>query len=322
MTGSSTSTSVPADAVPPPRPAGLALLRALRPHQWAKNALLLTPALLAHLLPWQSESAARQWTQLLAATAAFCLMASAVYVVNDLVDLAADRQHPHKRRRPFAAGELSPHRGPLIALVLVLASGALAALAPPQFWGILVGYAALSLAYSLWLKRKMLVDVFLLAALYTLRLIAGGAAAEVPVSNWMLAFSIFLFTSLAFAKRYVELDRSELDDTTPVAGRAYRRDDLAMIASAGPASAYLAVLVLALYVNDSSGAARSLYRAPLFLWLLCPLMMYWTTRIWFFAHRRALDEDPIAFALHDRISWLVLIVAGLLVVAAWQPWNG
>ncbi|MDB5295241.1 MAG: Decaprenyl-phosphate phosphoribosyltransferase, partial [Phycisphaerales bacterium] len=282
-------------------------VRALRPHQWVKNALVPVPLLLAHRLPWDHPDPLGdplwQWARAVAAVAAFCLAASAIYLVNDLRDLEADRAHPTKRRRPFASGALPTAFGlPMVASLMAAMAG-ICALLPPRFALVLGLYVSLSLAYALWLKRKLLVDVFVLAGLYTLRLLAGGEAAGVGISRWLLAFSIFFFVSLAFAKRYSELQLMAAEGRTKASGRNYTLDDLRVIEGAGPASGYLAVLVLALYINDASGAAGRLYAEPFFLWLLCPLLMYWVSRVWFLAGRQMLDDDPILFAVRDKVSW-------------------
>jgi 4-hydroxybenzoate polyprenyltransferase len=303
-----------------------AAVRALRPHQWVKNLLLLVPLVLAHRPPWAAADAAgdplRQWLQVAGGFVAFCLTASAIYVINDLRDLAADRQHPTKRNRPFASGALPLAAGPGLILGLLAAAAVLSAALPWRFAAVLIVYAAASISYSLWLKQRMLVDVFVLAGLYTLRLEAGGRVGELVTSHWLLAFSIFLFVSLAFAKRYTELAGLVERGKSSAAGRNYTVDDLDIIESVGPASGYMAVLVLALYINDGVTGAARLYPVPRFLWLLCPLLMYWVTRVWFIARRRALADDPILFALKDRVSWYSLLAAGLMVLLASQPWRG
>lgn len=306
----------------PPVSVSAAAIRALRPYQWVKNVLLLLPLLLAHVLPWQSQAAGRQWLNALGGFLAFCLTASAIYVINDLKDTEADRLHPSKRHRPFASGSLSTAAGPPMVLGLIVVASLLCFFLPLAFGPALAAYAALGAAYSLWLKQRLLLDVFVLAGLYTLRLLAGGYAGQVEVSKWLLAFSIFFFVSLAFAKRYAELRWLEGQGQVEARGRNYTTADLRVVENAGIASGYLSVLVLALYINDASGAASKLYVTPGFLWLLCPLMMYWVTRIWFVAGRGALVDDPILFAIRDRVSWGVLALAILAVVAAWQPWRG
>jgi 4-hydroxybenzoate polyprenyltransferase len=290
------------------------VVRALRPHQWVKNLLLFVPLLLAHEVDRASRSA--RLADLAVAFAAFCCVASAGYVLNDLWDRDVDRRHPTKRDRPLAAGRLSARAGALLAAGLYLA-GLAASLAtlPRAFTGLLVIYALLTALYSLWLKKLLLVDVFVLAGLYTQRVVAGGAAGGVHTSEWLLAFCIFFFLSLAFAKRYVELLRVQAESGAQIPGRAYRLEDLAVMEAVGPASGYLAVLVMALYVN--SAKASQLYRSAVLLWLLCPVLLYWITRIWFLARRRSLTEDPILFALHDRVSLTCAALGVLLVLVAW-----
>ena len=308
----------------PPSPTSslaIALARELRPHQWVKNLLLLVPLGLAHVLPWQGVDAAWQWAMAACGFVAFCLTASAIYAINDLRDLESDRAHPTKRRRPFASGALPTKMGLPLVAALLLAAAALCLAMPPRFAGTLLVYALLSCGYSFWLKQRMLVDVFVLATLYTLRLEAGGFAAGVVVSKWLLAFSIFLFVSLAFAKRYAELTMLQERGQTQSRGRNYTVDDARIIEGTGPASGYMAVLVLALYINDASSAAGRYYPTPIFLWALCPLMMYWITRVWFFARRKVLHDDPIVFAIKDRVSWLTMLGALALVLMASQTWQ-
>jgi 4-hydroxybenzoate polyprenyltransferase len=287
------------------------VVRAVRPYQWAKNLLLFVPLVMSHQLGNHHRLA-----NVLLAFAAFCLCASASYVVNDLWDREHDRQHPLKRNRPFAAGRLSATTGTLMALVLFAAGLTLSALLLPRgFTAMLALYVLLTTLYSFWLKRKLLLDVFFLAGLYTHRVLAGGQAAEVEVSKWLLAFCIFFFLSLAFVKRYAELLRVQDEKAGEVPGRAYRVEDLEIMSAVGPASGYLSVLVLALYVNQSPEAAK-LYQSPSLLWILCPVMLYWITRIWFIARRQKLIEDPILFAMKDRVSLLTVGVVMLLLVLA------
>ena len=307
------ATTAAAPAAPGGRSTARGLVEAIRPHHWVKNVLLFVPLLLSHQVGDASRLAAAA-----VGFVAFCLCASAAYVLNDLCDREHDRHHPVKRARPFAAGRLSARAGALTAGGLLAGGVALAALLlPPRFTGLLLLYVATTAAYSLYLKRKLLLDVFVLAGLYTGRVLAGGAAAGVAVSEWLLAFCIFFFLSLAFLKRYAEL--LHLRDgpaRAQVRGRAYRVEDLGVIEAVGPASGYLAVLVLALYVNQSPEAVR-LYRAPSLLWLVCPVMLYWVTRLWFLARRGAMNEDPILFALKDRVSLLAAGATFLLCIAAW-----
>jgi 4-hydroxybenzoate polyprenyltransferase len=288
------------------------ILRALRPYQWVKNLLLFVPIVMSHKLGDRPRL-----MHVVLGFAAFCLCASASYVLNDLWDREHDRHHPVKRNRPFAAGRLSATTGVAMTLGLFAAGVGLASwLLPAKFVAMLLLYVGITTAYSFWLKRKLLLDVFFLAGLYTHRVLAGGQAAEVEVSKWLLAFCIFFFLSLAFAKRYAEVLRLQDEEAgEQVRGRAYRVEDLDIISSVGPASGYLSVLVLALYVNQSD-LVETLYRSPSVLWLLCPVMLYWITRVWFFARRRKLTEDPILFAMRDNVSLMAVGVILLLLVLA------
>jgi 4-hydroxybenzoate polyprenyltransferase len=288
------------------------VIKAVRPYQWVKNLLLFVPIVMAHKV-----SDRPRLTHVVLAFAAFCLCASASYVLNDLWDREHDRHHPVKRNRPFASGRLSVPTGVVMSLAL-FAAGLVPSLLllPGGFTAMLLLYVALTTLYSFWLKRKLLLDVFFLAGLYTHRVLAGGQAAEVEVSKWLLAFCIFFFLSLAFAKRFAELLRLQDEKAgEQIRGRAYRIEDLAVMSAVGPGSGYLSVLVLALYVNQSPEAAK-LYQSPSLLWLLCPVMLYWITRVWFLASRRQLSEDPILFAIKDRVSLLTVGAAMLLLVLA------
>lgn len=284
-----------------------ALWKSLRPHHWVKNTLVFVPMILAH--EWLDPA---KIVAAVVAFVAFSLTASSVYLVNDLMDLDADRRHSTKRKRPLASGELSVGTAIVAAVVLLVGSfGAATILSPTAFVLALALYYGLTLSYSISLKRRLLIDVFVLAGLYTIRLLAGGYATSTSVSAWLLAFSVFLFTSLAFAKRYTELSGMK---ESRAAGRAYQREDLDIILTVGPTSGYLAALVLALYINSEQ--VNTLYADPGVLWLLCPLVLYWITRVWFFAARRDLHEDPIAFAFQDRVTWLTGATAAAIVALA------
>lgn len=289
-----------------------ALLRMARPLHWVKNSLVFAPLLLAHQFDRPS------FVRAVIAFASLCGLASSAYILNDVLDLKDDRKHPTKRRRPLASGELGATWALCGGAALFVGGAAFAiALQSGRATGLLFFYWLCSVAYSLHLKRRFLVDVFLLAGLYTLRITIGGAATSTPISAWLLPFAMFLFLSLAFVKRYAELRQMRELDRDRVHGRGYVVDDLAIIESVGPASGYLAVLVLALYVN--SEMARSLYRSPFILWLICPLMMYWITRVWFFARRGWLEVDPVVFAAKDRVSWYTAVLAALIwATANWK----
>ena len=286
-----------------------AIPQALRVHQWVKNLLLFVPVLLDHKildLPVVSKA--------LVAFAAFCCAASGAYILNDLLDSEADRRHTTKRHRPFAAGTLSRPFGmvmvPLLFAVALLCSLWLS----PKFLILLVTYVVLTTAYSLYLKRIAILDVLLLAGLYTLRVLAGVAASHVRFSTWLLAFSMFLFLSLAFLKRYNELSALPGGANETVARRGYLRGDREWLGSMGGVSGYLAVLVLALYINSDQVIA--LYETPLLLWLICPLLLYWISRMWLLAHRGQIDEDPILATARDPVSYIIAALMALVLYAA------
>lgn len=286
-----------------------AWLKAVRLHQWLKNLLVFVPLLASHRL---LEPAAVANAAL--AFLAFGLCASGVYLLNDLLDLPSDRQHPRKRLRPFASGALSLLHGMAATPVLTMAGLAIAYLVSPSFMAVLCGYYALTLAYSMRLKRVVMVDVVLLAALYTLRIIGGAIALDSALSFWLLAFSMFLFLSLAMVKRYAELSVVLADGRQSASGRGYMVDDLPLLQSLGAASGYLAVLVLALYINSPESLA--LYARPQALWLLCPILLYWISRVWVIAHRGKMDDDPVVFAVSDRTSQVLLVASGVIVACA------
>jgi len=295
-----------------PRATWPAVVAALRPKHWVKNILLFIPLVFAHQLHDRAKLLAIAF-----AFAAMSLCASAVYVLNDLLDLESDRAHPRKCRRPFACGALSIPTGLLMFFALLAIGFAISLFgAGLPFTGALAGYLAATTAYSLYFKRKLLLDVMVLAGLYTLRILAGGVAADVAVSSWLMAFSMFLFISLAFVKRYSELQVVKEANQLQAQGRSYMIEDLDILLSTGPASGFMAVLVFCLYIN--SDVVRQLYARPMFLWCICPILVYWITRIWFFARRRKLDDDPVLFALKDRVSWIAGAAAVLLLVLA-QP---
>jgi 4-hydroxybenzoate polyprenyltransferase len=290
---------------------GSALWRALRPHQWAKNLLLFVPLALT---PTQVFDP-RKWIVLLAAFGCWSAVASAGYLVNDALDLATDRADPEKRNRPFASGALAVRTGiGAGAAIGILAVAVATAIAPPAFVVHLLAYFALTLVYSLYVKRLLLLDVLLLAGLYTLRLLAGGAAVEIALTPWLLAFSLFFFLGLAFAKRFGELQRITRASAANSSGRAYRSDDLDLLMMLGTTSAYLSVLVLCLYINTDHVGRQ--YSRPGALWFLAPLLLYWVSRIWFLAKRGELPGDPVAFAVRDRVSLAIgVLVAAVVAVA-------
>jgi 4-hydroxybenzoate polyprenyltransferase len=281
-----------------------ALFRALRPHQWAKNGLVLVPLLAAHRVTDPSAGSA-----VVLALIAFCLCASSVYVLNDLLDLEADRGNPRKSQRPFAAGHLPLSTGCMLAPTLLCLAFGTASFLPAAFVEVLTGYYALTLTYSFALKGLVLVDTLALACLYTLRLVGGAAAVGVPLSFWMLLFSVFLFLSLALVKRFAELDALKRRNQLQAVGRGYQVSDLPILQSLGSAAGYLSVLVLALYID--SPEIEALYRRPKVIWALCVLLLFWVSRVWMTAQRGAMHDDPVVYALKDRVS----LGVGVLVVA-------
>jgi 4-hydroxybenzoate polyprenyltransferase len=290
-----------------PTPGLRVWLKALRAHQWLKNLLLFTPLLASHNLMngmlWQATLA----------FVLFCLCASSVYLTNDLLDLPDDRRHATKRFRPLAAGTLPLWYGVAISPVLqCVAFGVALTCLPWKFAAVLAIYYPITLGYSFVFKRMMVIDVIVLAGLYTLRIFAGAMACELSVSFWMLAFSIFLFLSLAFVKRYVELSAMKrCGHTEKTHGRGYYPSDLKMISALGAASGYQAVTVLALYLHDP--ATLVLYRHPLWIWGACVLLLFWITRIWMLAHRGEMHDDPVVFAIRDRASLITGILFGAVL---------
>ncbi len=285
-----------------------AVLKALRLHQWAKNILIFVPMLLAHVLR------AGVFADAAIAFVSFSLCASSTYIANDLLDIESDRRHPRKRNRPFAAGDLSVLNGVLIGAVLLGGAIAIAAaFLPLRFLLWLFLYILGTLSYSLVLKRVVLVDVIVLAGLYTVRLLAGAAATRVEISPWFAAFSVFLFLSLAMVKRFSELQNTRARGQAIANGRGYQLGDIEQLRSFGTSNASAAVLVFLIYVGISHDV-NGLYHHPDRLWLIAPLMIYWLSRVWLLASRGELDEDPVIFAVTDRIS--LLTGAAVAVVAA------
>jgi len=285
------------------------VLKTLRVHQWLKNTLLFVPLLASHRI----FELSLLWNCLVAFIA-FGACASSVYLLNDLLDLPDDRQHPTKRNRPLAAGTFPILHALFLMPALLLGSFALALWQLPLlFAAVLAGYYLLTLTYSLWLKRIVMLDVVTLAMLYTVRVIAGAAAMALAATFWILAFCMFIFLSLAFVKRYTELhDTRQKGKKGKSLGRGYYPADFELLASLGGASGYLSVLVLALYINES--ASTTLYRSPEWMWAACPLLLFWLSRVWLLAHRGQMHDDPIVFAMRDNVSRLTGV--GFLVIFA------
>jgi 4-hydroxybenzoate polyprenyltransferase/phosphoserine phosphatase len=290
-----------------PKTSWKTFFRMLRAHQWMKNTLIFVPPTLDHeLTNWSVLSSA------LIAFFAFSAAASAIYIINDLFDLPLDRKHARKKSRAFASGAFSIPFGLRMAFLLLAMAVLLASLLPLAFSVVLGVYIIATTAYSLALKRMLLIDVLMLAGLYTVRVLAGAAATQIEGSFWLLAFSSFFFLSLALVKRYVELQHTALFEKDRIAGRGYRADDREMVAQCGVASAFAAALVLALYV-DSDSVVR-LYSYPWMIWPLCPIVLYINIRIWILAHRGEMHEDPVVFIISDwRSQAMIAIGAALLL---------
>jgi 4-hydroxybenzoate polyprenyltransferase len=283
---------------------------ALRPHQWVKNLLLVVPPVAAHRFDAGTAGAVAL------AFVSLSLCASGGYVLNDLLDLSADRQHHRKRHRPFASGRLSIRAGVLmIAACWAAGLGIALTLLPPLFVALTIGYMLCTAAYSLWLKREPVLDVMFLAGLYVVRVIAGGAATEVPVSTWFLAFTLFVCLSLAFLKRFIEVHAQRVAGTdAPLPGRGYVAGDAPWLQSAGLTSAYLAVVVLAIYVNNAD--VTRLYAHPQRLLLVCPVLLFWATRSWLLAHRRKIHDDPVVAVAADPVTYVLGAIVAVIVFSA------
>jgi 4-hydroxybenzoate polyprenyltransferase len=285
-------------------------LQALRPQHWLKNLLVFVTILAAHRFT-EPVLLARTFTEFVA----FCCFASSGYLINDLCDLQADRRHPQKRLRPFASGRLPIAYALTAAPALAILGSLLAGLISTLSVGVVLLYLALTLGYSLMLKNVVLLDVLVLAGLYTLRIVAGGAAIATWPSVWLLAFSMFLFISLAFIKRYAELMAMRATTGDQARARGYELSDAELLSSKGTASGYAAVVVLALYI--ASGTVNSSYSRHQLVWLVCPLLLYWVGYLWLIAHRGKMHHDPLVFALRDRTSRvlvLLMLAAALLAI--------
>lgn len=299
-----------ASVIRPPRVRLLDVLYGLRLHQWLKNLLIALPLL--PILPTASHMPLATLMRVPLAMLAFSLMASAIYVLNDLFDLEADRRHVRKRHRPFASGLISIPAA--LGMSAALFAGSLllsAATLPHRFTVVLLVYLVLTTSYSLRLKRRAVVDVCVLAILYTLRIVAGAAALGVPMSLWIFSFSIFLFLSLAFAKRYVEIAMTLPTDTAALRSRGYLIGDQTFVIAAGAAAGQMAVVVLLLYLNDPLTAQR--FRHPQYLWILGPMLLFWLLRLWLKANRRRLHDDPVVFAARDWVSRVIVLATVVLI---------
>lgn len=312
--------TVPVECFEDRTPTPTSWLRAIRLHQWAKNTLIFVPLLLAHAWKLGAIAAA------LIAFLSFCMCASATYIVNDLLDIEADRRHPSKRRRPFAAGDLSAIAGLGAVVVLLAASFSLAAalshlvadlpggmlVQPPyRFLLWLAVYTITTLSYSLYLKRQLLLDVFVLSGLYTLRILAGSAATAIDVTAWLAGFSVFFFLSLAFVKRFSELEGLRERGREISNGRGYLIGDLEQLRALGTGAAFAAVVVMTLYINDPKN--KVLYHHTGRLWLVVPVLLLWLSQVWMLASRGEMHDDPVVYALTDRRSLLLGVLMAAVI---------
>lgn len=287
-------------------------IKEIRVYQWVKNLLLFLPMFMAHSITMNNIL-----TNILAFFS-FSFAASAVYVLNDMMDLESDRKHPNKRNRPFAAGDLSVKTGLyVIPIFLFISLGASILLMRQEFTLILLAYLLLTSAYSFILKKIYIFDIILLASLYTLRLYAGGLSIDVPISTWLVAFSMFIFLSLGIVKRFTELYTISQNNKEKASGRGYDVDDMEMLRSAGIASGFISVLVFSLYINDIPNTnAETLYSNHKLLYFITPFLLYWIMRIWIKATRGEMTDDPIVFTGRDPVGYVLAIIIGLIIIGA------
>lgn len=284
-------------------------ISALRPHQWLKNGLVTLPAFAAH------DFSISSLTTVLIAFASFCLSASSIYLVNDMLDLPHDRAHSEKRFRSIAAGLVPLSHAILLFGTTAALSIVLALMLPWAFIFTLMAYFGISMGYSLYLKRKLMIDVVALAMLYGIRVVAGGAATGIPLSHWLVGFCFFMFLSLALVKRTAEIMTLSPTSVEKIKGRGYRSEDRQTITSLAAASGFVGILVFALYINSQEVTAR--YANPDLLWGVCVILVYWLGRVYFLAGRGEMNQDPVIFAATDRISLLAgAIILAIVLVAA------
>jgi 4-hydroxybenzoate polyprenyltransferase/phosphoserine phosphatase len=297
-----------AEIIAEPRAKPRAYLKALRPHQWAKNVLVFLPVLAGHQFtpPYLIAS--------LIAFVCFCMAASSAYLINDLLDLPGDRDHPTKHRRPFASGAIPIPQGILLGALLMIGAAALSFTLPLAFSFVLLAYVVVTLGYSLLLKRKLLIDVITLGGLYAIRVFGGIRAVDVEPSPWLLTFCLFFFLSLAVVKRCSELIERRDAGKGKAKGRGYRPGDLEALTPLASAAGYGSVLVVTLYL--ASPQVAPLYSHPYRMWLICPLLLYWISRVILVANRGEMHDDPVVYALTDKTSWITAVCVLLVIAVA------
>lgn len=286
-------------------------IRALRIYQWAKNMLLFLALFMSHrILETQLLK------QTIIAFLSFSLCASAVYILNDLFDLESDRKHPSKKKRPLASGQISVVSGKLAIPILLLASFLWSIMFLPMTFTIaLIIYLTITTSYTLYLKEKLFIDVIVLGALYSLRVLAGGLSTGIEVSSWLLGFSWFFFLSLAFMKRYTDLLLIKNTNQEELFGRGYSIINLSIVQKIGIISGVVSLLILALYINSEQ--VMILYKNPFLIWLALPIIFYWLLHMWMVAHRGKMSDDPIIYAFKDKSSYIAfLIIIIIMIVAA------
>jgi 4-hydroxybenzoate polyprenyltransferase/phosphoserine phosphatase len=281
----------------------------LRIHQWLKNLLILVPLLVSGAF---THIDALILT--LIGFVSFSFLASATYIVNDLLDLDSDRNHLRKRFRPLAAGNLSIFSGMLCSLTLFILALVLACFVAGYFIWVLLAYLILTLLYSFKIKQYIGLDVMVLASLYTIRIMAGAAIIAVPVSFWLLSFSMFIFLSLALIKRCAELKAFVKQNKTQASGRDYNTLDYDVLMNIGTSSAMLSVLMFCFYIN--SNVLSDQYQSPTLLWLVLPALCYWLMRMWIKTHRGEMHDDPIVYSLRDKGSLVTIGFMGVVALLA------
>jgi len=288
----------------------LSYVTALRPHQWVKNILLFLPAVVSAQI-----FSTYIFKTLCISFIAFCLVASSGYLFNDLLDLKADRNHPDKKTRPLAAGQISILYSKVLILVLVVIAFSIALLfVNIKFFLMLSVYFLLTAFYSLFLKRKIIADILTLAILYTFRVIAGGVAVDLPLSVWLLTFSMFVFLSLAAVKRLAELVENASIGLKNSLGRSYEVTDIAIIEGISLVSGYISVLVIVFHIFTD--ATQEFYSRPEILLGICPIVVYWITRMILLAHRGQMHHDPILFSFRDNPSRLSAVLIIIIAIVA------
>ena len=275
------------------------IFKIIRPHQWVKNILVFIPMLMSHNLNINNFILSTK------AFIIFSLVASSIYVINDIVDIKSDKKHPYKKNRPLAAGLININQCKYIILSLLVFCFFFLIDIDNNFFILIVSYFIISNLYTFFLKKYVIVDLLILSSLYTIRIIGGGFITGISVSIWLLSFSIFFFLSLAAIKRQVEIINFKKNKKVKIAGRGYIVSDQKIINMISICSGYISILVLVLYIN--SPQVISLYSSPDILWGVCLIMLFWISRIMLMSSRKKIEDDPIVYAIKDKISYICLL---------------